>query len=139
MPRYSVPRYRINRDELARLHAAGVKLADIASQLGVTVGTVERHAKALGLTRWQRATPENLTLWNACLDDGWSFEEIHRTHGVDVSTLRHYFPGRGWTYAEREAHRAAERYLGARLAEAGYAGPNIPRPHDFVHKQRKAA
>lgn len=42
-------------------------------------------------------TSERLKLAAQCLDDGWSFIEITRTHGITAVTLRRHFPGRGWT------------------------------------------
>lgn len=40
---------------------------------------------------------ERLALVEKCLDEGWSFIEIYRTHQVHPMTTRRHFPGRGWT------------------------------------------
>lgn len=41
------------------------------------------------------------------LADGCSFREIARTTGVGRERLSATYPGRGWTYAEAGAFRAA--------------------------------
>lgn len=45
-------------------------------------------------------TAERLALAEKCLDEGWSFNEIWKTHGITAVTLRRHFPGRGWTPRE---------------------------------------
>lgn len=40
---------------------------------------------------------EKLELVQACLEDGWSQIEIYRTHSIAPTTIRRYFPGKGWT------------------------------------------
>jgi hypothetical protein len=45
----------------------------------------------------KQITEERLALAEKCLDEGWSFNEIWKTHGITAVTLRRYFPGRGWS------------------------------------------
>lgn len=48
----------------------------------------------------RRIAPERLALAKKCLDEGWPFIEITRTHGIGAKTLRRHFPGQGWTPKE---------------------------------------
>lgn len=43
---------------------------------------------------------ERIALIRKCLEDGWSMNEIARTHGASKETIRKYFPGAGWTKAQ---------------------------------------
>ena len=49
-------------------------------------------------------SPDRLRFIETLLDEGWSFEEIHRTHGHRPETIRKYFPGRAWTITQRNEH-----------------------------------
>lgn len=40
---------------------------------------------------------EKIELVGQLLDDGWSFMEITRTHGIHYKALNKYYPGRAWT------------------------------------------
>lgn len=57
-------------------------------------------------------SPERLALAKECLDDGWPYVEITRTHGISGPTLRKYFPGRGWSVKQGAR-------LGYRIMKAG--------------------
>lgn len=96
-------RKKVDRDEFARLHGEGLTQKELAEHFGIARSGVIRHAAQLGLTRRPHtATPEQLAVWEAALDEGWSFSEIARTHHVATDTLRRYFPGRAWD----DKHRA---------------------------------
>lgn len=44
------------------------------------------------------------------LNDGASQREVCRTTGLARETIRKYFPGRGWTYAEGGQFRQALKH-----------------------------
>ena len=52
----------------------------------------------------KRISPEDLAVYAARLEEGWSYVEIQRTYGVNRQRLARRFPGRGWTNAQRAAH-----------------------------------
>jgi hypothetical protein len=45
-------------------------------------------------------TPEKLALIEKCLDEGWPFVQISRTHNVSWNTLDRHFRGRGMDLKE---------------------------------------
>lgn len=49
------------------------------------------------MNRGRPLPQEKLELVGQLLDDGWSFMEITRTHGIHYKALNKYFPGRAWT------------------------------------------
>ena len=55
------------------------------------------------LTDWEQALVLPL------LADGCSFREIARTTGINRDRISATYPGRGWTYSEAGAFRAATR------------------------------
>jgi len=57
----------------------------------------------------QTITQERLALFEACLDDGWSFHQIQTTHKTNWRTLNRHFPGRGWSLTEGATLGAAAR------------------------------
>lgn len=61
-------------------------------------------------------TRERLQLFEACLDDGWSFSQIRQTYGATWQTLNRHFPGRGMSRTEgarlgASARRAYQRVV----------------------------
>lgn len=42
-----------------------------------------------------KTTPEREALFKKCLDEGWSFMQIQKTHNVSWHTLNKLFPGQG--------------------------------------------
>lgn len=56
--------------------------------------------------RW---TPELHERADRLLADGCSFREVARTLGCHYMTVNNRFPGRGWTYRQAGAFRAATR------------------------------
>jgi hypothetical protein len=57
-------------------------------------------------------TEERLALIRRCLEDGWSWHQIHLTHGVSWQTMNRHFPGTQMDL--REAGR-----LGGAIRSAG--------------------
>lgn len=133
-------RQKIDRSEFARLDGEeGWTLARLADHFGVNVTTASRVRKELGLNRRDHfLSPERLARIEAMLDDGWSFNEIHRTEGADLSTLRRHFPGRQWSKADSIAHTSALRYFGELLEKAAYALPQKPSKKSPVPDLRKS-
>lgn len=105
---------KINRDQVRRLVEEGHTSRHIAEQLGCNENTISRIRTELGIAHQHRGRPmteERLhAIWQM-LFDGWSHEEIHRTEGADVETIRKYFPGTAWTHQQAGEHQAALRIL----------------------------
>lgn len=98
---------RIDRVEFARLYADGATPGTLAAHFGVDLSTVSRTRKALGLpAQAPRMTADRRAVIDALLDQGLSFGEIHRREGVDMGTLRRYWPGRD-SFAPIPADRLA--------------------------------
>lgn len=57
------------------------------------------ESKQQGLSMAQ-ITKERLDEIEKCLNEGWPFLEITKTHKVSYKTLRKYFPGRQWSRHE---------------------------------------
>lgn len=131
---------KIDRAEFARLDGEeGWTLARLAEHFGVNVTTASRVRRELGLNRTDHfLTPERLARIEQMLDDGWSFNEIHRTEGADLSTLRRHFPGRQWSKADSIAHTSAVRHFGELLEKAAYAHPQKPSKKIPVPDLRKS-
>jgi transposase-like protein len=97
--------YRADVAAVKDLTGQGLSVAAIAARLGVHERTVSRWRVRTGVAQaaagcTRRYTPEELTTFAQCLDDGWSFYEIRRTYGIGPGALRRHFPGRGWTRAQ---------------------------------------
>lgn len=144
----TIPRTEDRIETVARYTARGWSASNIAKVMGVTERTVTRIRAKAGVTqpgcarpRW---TPERRAFFESLLDDGWSFQEIARTHGADASALSRHFPGRGWTPAQNVEIREAKRRLEAlpnRLA-APTEQPmrwNGSRPHLATPRQQRLA
>ncbi|WP_461169300.1 hypothetical protein [Arthrobacter sp. Z1-15] len=113
---------KVDREEFARLHAAGLTQKELADHFGIARSGVIRHSAQLGLTRRPHAaTSEQLALWESLIDDGWSFSEIARTHHVATDTLRRYFPGRAWTPQQGPEMAHAWRQLNSPKLTKNYA------------------
>ena len=89
----------VDPHQFEALAREGATNAELMAAFECSQATVVRWRRRLGVAgRAQPAySPEDLALIRACLDDGWSFAEIHRTHGYDTEAIRKYFPGRAWT------------------------------------------
>lgn len=55
-------------------------------------------------------TPERRARIQTMLNDGWSWEEIHRTEGANWDTMTRHFPGTQWTPEQVSAHRTDIRH-----------------------------
>lgn len=49
-------------------------------------------------------SPERMALAAQCIEDGWPFSEIMRTHHFDFKTLARHFPGKAWTHKQVSQH-----------------------------------
>jgi hypothetical protein len=54
-------------------------------------------------------TPERKALFEKCLNDGWPFIQIQKTHNVSWHTLNRLFPGRAMDLKEAARLGAATR------------------------------
>lgn len=103
---------KIDRDEVAKLLDLGHTSKKIAERLDCHPDTIRRIRSEIGRSHPYRGRPMTdaraLTIWRM-LFDGWSHAEIHATEGVDVSTIRHYFPGTAWTHQQAGEYRAVLR------------------------------
>ena len=93
----------VDRELLRTLHDMGLSTAQIAERAGCTPRTVTRWRAAEGLTRpgpenvGVRVSAERLRAAERLLDDGASYQEVHRTLRMNLRTLKHHFPGREWS------------------------------------------
>lgn len=105
---------RIDRDEVKRLVKQNLTLREIADRLNCNEGSISRIKSQLGISHAYRGRPmteQRLhAIWQM-LYDGWSHEEIHRTEGANVETIRRHFPGTAWTFKQAGEHQAALRIL----------------------------
>jgi hypothetical protein len=115
-------RQSVDREEFARLQGEGWKAQELAEHFRCSLATVGRLRRLLDVPT-HFLTPERVALVESRLDDGWSFNEIHRTDGVDVETLRRRWPGRAWSKAESVDYRRRLRWFQNDLATANYALP----------------
>jgi len=91
---------KIDRDTVKALIEQGETNAEIAARFNCHADSVTRIRTELGLTHPKLGRPMTETRLHAIwqmLFDGWSHEEIHRTEGADVTSIRRYFPGTAWT------------------------------------------
>lgn len=105
---------KADRDTVKALVEQGLKSREIAQRLGIHEHSVSRIRAELGIAHEYRGkpmTPERLHTIEQMIEDGWSHEEIHRTEGADVTTLRKYFPGTAWTRDQISEHTRALRQL----------------------------
>jgi DNA invertase Pin-like site-specific DNA recombinase len=71
---------------------------------------VQTHPQHQRPRRMKRPpSPERLEQARRLLEDGASQRETCRTTGIHRTTLRKYFPGKGWTFVEGGKFRALTR------------------------------
>lgn len=88
------------RAQVVEMTRLGLSASQISVRVGITERSVQRHRAAAGIAKRQwadRLTPAELARADELLSDGCSFAEVGRTLGRDTRTIRHNFPGRGWT------------------------------------------
>jgi len=124
-------RRKIDREEVRTLVTQGKTSRQIAEQLGCHEDTIRRIRSEVGLSHPYQGRPMTEArmhnIWQM-LFDGWSHKEIHASEGVDVTTLRKYFPGTAWTHQQAGEHQAALR----RAQTPTYASGATPIGlHDF--------
>lgn len=108
---------KLDRDRVKALARQGLTNRAIAEKLGCCETTITRIRVELGIAHEYRGKPMTETRLHAIwqmLFEGWSHEEIHRTEGADVDTIRKYFPGTAWTHQQAGEHQAALRLLNPR-------------------------
>lgn len=107
------PKPRVDRAEFTRLNAEGWTLPQLAEHFKIHPTYASRLRTKLGIIAPTRLdlTAERLANIERMIEDGMSFKEIHRTEGVDMETLKKYFPGRGWTPAQAAEYRQMLRDL----------------------------
>lgn len=106
---------KIDYDEFRRLNDDGWTIAELAEHYQVNRRTVSRVRSQLGIAHEYLGRPmtdERKAVIQQMIDDCWSHEEIHRTEGADVSTLRKYWPGTAWTDQQRAQHASTLRTIG---------------------------
>ena len=100
---------KVDRAEFLRLNGAGWTAARMAEHFGCSLNTISRLRKQFAVSPKPVMTEERKQAIAGMLADGWSHEEIQRTEGADVSTIRRHFPGTAWTAQQRAAHQAVLR------------------------------
>jgi hypothetical protein len=107
------PKPRVDRAEFTRLNAEGWTLPQLAQHFKIHTTYASRLRTKLGIVAPTRLnlTDERLANIERMIEDGMSFKEIHRTEGVDMETMKKYFPGRGWTHAQAAEYRRMLRDL----------------------------
>lgn len=84
---------------------SGDSLEKIAKDLGVSVRTVSRHRKSLGIAKSHPA-PYSQEIRDRALhllDQDIPYQEVGRTLGVSPGTVAQWFPGRAWTKSQASA------------------------------------
>ena len=118
-------RRKIDREEVRTLVTQGQTSRQIAEHLGCHEDTIRRIRSEVGLSHPYQGRPMTEarmhTIWQM-LFDGWSHKEIHASEGVDVTTLRKYFPGTAWTHQQAGEHQALLR----RVQNPTYAEGAVP-------------
>jgi transposase len=103
---------KLDRDHVKALVEQGLTARAIAERLECNEATISRIRTELGISHTYRGRPMTetrlLAIWQMIFE-GWSHEEIHRTEGADVETIRRYFPGTAWTHQQAGEYRAILR------------------------------
>ena len=102
------------RDMIARLSREGMRVSDIARDVGVAKSTVGNVRRALGLaTRKPVAfTEDEIRRIERLLDEGASYAEVGRTVGRLRQVVAGRVPGRGWSMRQRDEHTRVLRHYG---------------------------
>lgn len=89
-------------ERIARMTQQGMSAKQIGIELRITARTVVRVRRAQGvaLPAPKPLTAEEIRRANELLDDGYSLNEVARTIGRCIDSVRHHFPGRGWSRRE---------------------------------------
>jgi len=104
-------RRKANREEFTRLAAEGATNKELRDHFQISEATVSRLRKLTATATAPRLTPERKARIDAMIADGWSFKEIRRTEGADMSTLRRHYPGHQWTKAQARDYQEALRIV----------------------------
>lgn len=102
-------RLKVDREEFARLAADGMTNKGLRDHFQISEATVTRLRKLTETATAPRLTPERKARIDAMIADGWSFKEIRRTEGADMSTLRRHYPGHQWTKEQAREYQRALR------------------------------
>lgn len=78
------------------------------------------------MPRGKALSPERKKLIEDCLADGWSWNQIKKTHGVAYNTMKRHFPGTGMDLSE--AGRLGHDVRMATLAMRKVSLPPNPKP-----------
>lgn len=86
-------------DRVVELTRQGHTARQISERLHISQRTVNRLRMKRGIGRpsLPTMTSEMVARAATMLDDGASYAEVARTLGVDLSSIKRRFPGRGWT------------------------------------------
>jgi len=101
---------------VVQLTQRGHTAPSIATVLGCTIRTVQRHRHSAGLTSGHHAAPfstEERERALALLNDGASYAEVGRTLGRRYQQIAKTFPGYGWTQEQTVVYREALRAFNA--------------------------
>lgn len=105
----------IDVELVIRLAREGWSNRQVAQAAGCTIRSVTRIRMREGIGKRnpaaaKRMTPELAQAIEERLNDGWAYAEIARTLGCCEETIRHHFPGRGWTPTEAGIYAATIRH-----------------------------
>lgn len=99
---------------IKRMTAAGMTAPQIATALGISTRTVQRHREKTGCAQPAPTplTPEQLAHAETLLHDGCSIKEVARTIGCGQYTIRRHFPGStGWPHQQCGAFTSESKRL----------------------------
>lgn len=118
--------YKVDREDLALLHAAGWPQKRMAEHFDVSPRSISRNLKALGLTKpgpnaGKRVGPEWFEEARELIDGGASLMEVARTTGVSDCTVTRHFKGQGWDGKTTGQFASAVRWANRELARIGQA------------------
>ena len=106
---------RVDHAAVIDLSNDGLTIPEIAKRLGCGLRTVSSIRRSHGFRSPQFLSPERLQVIESMLDDGMSYNEIHRTIGTDPGTIAIHFPGRGWTPSQNGTFNAHTRSIRPKL------------------------
>lgn len=105
---------------MQKLVEQGMKSHEIAAILGIHVKTVGKARKFLGISSpyYPKYSQEIRLRAAEMLDEGMSFQGVSEALGPSDTTIRNWFPDRGWSRAQISEQAALGRKF-ARIVTGG--------------------
>ena len=109
MPKGPIP---LHDEEIAAMTRQGLSQKIISEKLGITVRSVQRGCRRMGLSRpaYSKMSADELARAEKMLDDGESIRQVAETLGRGWDTISRYFPGRSLDPAEAGRRGGLQAY-----------------------------